>query len=691
MKQLGAISLFAFAAALVACEGPVGPAGDPGDPGDAGATGEAGETGTPGEAGPPGEAGVPADSGTLPGLELEPMGLVGVVLDTAGAPPIGRVVLVPAADVQTLAETPIDLTLSPAATATVGNDEPLEDLIDANGDSYASASLDEDGVYRFTELVSGAYFLVFTPDAADSAHLPGGDRCRTALSSDSLLGTRFDIRVSGGQGEGADFVGSSTCLTCHESHAAGRTAHFNTLRVPAQLGHLQDSSAFPEIDDGLEPFEAGATLKFFDCDTGLPGPGRCSVTDAAVDPGRVSFELRLGRDASKALGERGAYFVVFQEPVSGATSRYDVALTQGGAGHAQRFLVQVPAPGRGVRTHVLPFQYQVFGDFAFPSPADWPFLDVGADDWFDFGATALRGPADERSFDQRCAGCHMTGISMTTDDAGGFLAQANADLAGAFDYNGDGRLEELGVGCESCHGPGSQHLASSSRGARIVSPGLLTPGRETVLCGACHSRPQGIGGGGSDAPLSAEGHMPAPGMRRADMVLEHTSRVDGSAEFFHASLDSSGSHQQYSDFIRSTMYRNGEELMTCSSCHDAHSVDEFAHQLRFAPEDNAACTGCHSEPAFTDIIVHVEAQTGFGHTGLDERFHCTSCHMVATARSGAGTPGLVDNLGGGLVEYFAGDLASHRFAVAPRSEAAVQPTAATLACAACHATFLPNP
>src|SRR5262249_20683905 len=126
---------------LAACEGPPGP------PGAMGPSGGQGESGPAGPVGPPGS---PADS-----LELEPEGLVGRVIDPAGAPVSGgRVLLVPAADVASLEASPIDLTLAPERAAAVTNDEPLEDLIDTRGATYVQASVGGDGSYRFPTIAA---------------------------------------------------------------------------------------------------------------------------------------------------------------------------------------------------------------------------------------------------------------------------------------------------------------------------------------------------------------------------------------------------------------------------------------------------------------------------------------------------------------------------------------------------------
>ena len=134
-----------------------------------------GDTGEQGPQGPPGEPGEPGQPpGT--GLEPEPFGLVGRVMEPSLAPvPSGSVYLVPATDVEELAATPIDLFLSPEATAILEVDEPIEDLLDANANDYAQAAVDADGIYRFETLPEGRHFVVWMPSFDDDQRLPGGD------------------------------------------------------------------------------------------------------------------------------------------------------------------------------------------------------------------------------------------------------------------------------------------------------------------------------------------------------------------------------------------------------------------------------------------------------------------------------------------------------------------------------------
>ena len=140
------------------------------------------------------------------------------------------------------------------------------------------------------------------------------------------------------------------------------------------------------------------------------------------------------------------------------------------------------------------------------------------------------------------------------------------------------------------------------------------------------------------------------------------------------------------------MARTASVLMTCTSCHDAHGSDEQEHELLRAADDNAACTGCHSASEYTAARSHVERVTHFVHdASSDAQLACTRCHMVRTAASGARRPELLDNIPSSpSVQYFHGDLASHRFVVTAREHYAEQPVAATLDCGFCHGTSLSN-
>jgi predicted CXXCH cytochrome family protein len=692
--------------AALGCEGPRGPRGPAGDAGPSGSNGERGADGaigSPGKRGaqgPRGPAGDTADDASVSNttLELEPKGVVGVIRDPSGQTVAGgSVYFVPASDVAALAKKPIDLSLGPKKTAALAMDEPLEDLIDQNAADYASAAVGEDGVYRLPKLGAGSYFVVWIPAETDSAHLPGGSACRSALDQASLAGTQLDLRVSGRASETATYVGSSGCFGCHGRHRSMRTTHRLGLQTPGLRGAYQDSTAWPELDEGVHAFDQTTTLYYYDCDPDRTDAGKCSVSSTdptqATPSAVVSFELVLSRNVAVPRQDVGAYTLEVVNRAGSGNASYDVALTYGGMLSKQQYLMRRTNADQSVSYFVLPLQRNVNGDDTNPAPRDWVFADYHSEQWYDFADSKLREPEVTQAFDNQCAGCHFTGMRLSGDEKLGFSAHAVGEGSGDFDYDGDGRREEINVGCEACHGPASEHLEAKTRGLHIVSPSLLSPERELMLCGRCHSRPLGIGGGASEAPLSKGGLMPPPGIRRAEFAKGFTTRVDGEDADFFPSGDSKSQHAQYSDFLRSSMARNPSVLMTCTSCHDAHGSDENAHELKRAANDNTACTGCHSQAQYLAPHEHVNKATRFVHdASSDEDLACTTCHMVRTVAAGAQRKALRDNIPNtNVVQYFHGDTASHRFSVTSREHYAEQPVAATLKCGFCHGTDLPNP
>jgi Cytochrome c554 and c-prime len=58
----------------------------------------------------------------------------------------------------------------------------------------------------------------------------------------------------------------------------------------------------------------------------------------------------------------------------------------------------------------------------------------------------------------------------------------------SFDGNGDAKVNESGVRCESCHGPGGEHTADP-RHHRLTNPGKFSAAALNEFCGRCHRPP----------------------------------------------------------------------------------------------------------------------------------------------------------------------------------------------------------
>lgn len=649
-------------------DGARGPAGDTGETGEPGERGETGDPGPAGPAGPPG-----------PGyLETDADGLVGFVRDTAGDPVVGAYVYL----------VPNDAVLvTPPALADFGadadDDEPIEDLLraDAVNPVFPRALTDAEGRYHFDTLPETPSFVVVWPAADDDAHLPGGSGSRTPATAASLVGTQRDIEVSTVPPPEAYYVGSQACTACHGRIRQAGSLMANGLRHPhGNVGRQKlVEGRFPAVGALRDAFAAGLSLHV----SATPEGGYVVDEDAPADPAeaRVRFDLRRAGEAYSVVVTNLADAA---DPENGR--EYPVELTSGGGMTTTNLITRV-----GASRQVLPLTFQHAGtaDATDPGARTWAATGFGL--WYDEANDRLTQPGTAASFDLNCAGCHFTGFELSGDANTGWRAHAVPADDGVLDYDGDGFAEELNVGCESCHGPGSTHWEAAGQGRFIVSPSLLTPERENLVCGRCHSRPEGLLG--TEVPLDAEGRFPRPGIDRQTYLALYTRTPDavpGRDAWNDAREHSKGNHQQATDFLRSGHARNQRHLMTCSDCHNAHGTGDATPYLLVAGlDDDMVCNRCHEYTAESKLA-HITETTTFDHAALTPR--CVDCHMPLTARNGAGRPAM--SYQGD--EYRQGDVASHQFIVPRKGEIEgvaaedAMPVPYTNGCGLCHSAFAPT-
>jgi predicted CXXCH cytochrome family protein len=244
------------------------------------------------------------------------------------------------------------------------------------------------------------------------------------------------------------------------------------------------------------------------------------------------------------------------------------------------------------------------GDDYFPEPAQWDitnrvwrpyFVAKGSDWWEPFY------PPDnmQRPTGPTCDGCHSVGYNIHTK-----------------------QVAEWNVGCEKCHGPGSEHIEHPSRG-NTLNPAHMDYVQGTDTCIQCHSqgRPltSPIEGKYYDWPVGY-----SVGLNLSDFwsLEEHTL---GETTFTHyADGTAHKNRMQGNDFVQSLMYRHG---VTCFSCHDTHGTDNYA-QLR-KPADKL-CLDCHgplslSGPRTGTIEEHTHHKAGSAGSS------CIACHMPKIA------------------------------------------------------------
>ncbi|MFB3101866.1 MAG: multiheme c-type cytochrome, partial [Alphaproteobacteria bacterium] len=210
-----------------------------------------------------------------------------------------------------------------------------------------------------------------------------------------------------------------------------------------------------------------------------------------------------------------------------------------------------------------------------------------------------------KNWNARCAECHTTGYEKNYD-------------AATKSYTS--RQDEIGVGCEACHGPAQAHrdwarspeAFDKTRWSGIDDRGLTVDfaagNAETEIqqCAGCHARREPIGAS-----------SPPPGTKFADNYRLALLR-DG---LYHADGQILDEVYVYGSFLQSKMSAAG---VTCTNCHEPHSN-------RLKAEGNAVCTQCHSSQgnlnfpslklAFYDGPAHHFHETG------TEGAQCASCHM----------------------------------------------------------------
>lgn len=170
---------------------------------------------------------------------------------------------------------------------------------------------------------------------------------------------------------------------------------------------------------------------------------------------------------------------------------------------------------------------------------------------------------------RRCFGCHTTRLVET---GGGF------DLFSS----------ELGVTCESCHGPGQAHLEAvrkKRQGLAIVHPGRLPSGELLRLCERCHNP-------ASTLLRFAPGETPAQRVKAA-------ASDPGTAKFQVFGLRNS----------RCQLPDGGK--LPCTTCHDPHD-NASTNPATY----NARCMGCHSTENATHVLCPISPRT-----------NCVTCHM----------------------------------------------------------------
>jgi predicted CXXCH cytochrome family protein len=245
------------------------------------------------------------------------------------------------------------------------------------------------------------------------------------------------------------------------------------------------------------------------------------------------------------------------------------------------------------------------GDTYFVQPAQWDvrnkmwrqyYVRPGTDWW-----TKVY-PADQmqRPTGPLCDGCHSVNFNIKTS-----------------------AVTEWNVGCEKCHGAGSEHVKSPIV-ETIVNPAKLDDVRADDVCIQCHSQGQPrtnpIEGRYYDWPVGYQ-----PGGRLSDFWRLEEHRF-GEETFTHWPDGTAHKNRmQGNDFVQSQMYLKG---VRCYACHDTHGTK---HEADLRLPGNAVCVQCHNGVMQPGPRGSLEFHTQ--HKADSEGSKCVACHMPDVAQT----------------------------------------------------------
>lgn len=362
------------------------------------------------------------------------------------------------------------------------------------------------------------------------------------------------------------------CLCCAASLlVAGSTApvhaqqgaHADSKATPKRTGyagddaclacHKQESSTYrqsshhlasqlPDKSSILGSFSAGKNILM------IANP---SNTDE--DP-RLFFEMdaKDGSYYQTAIAERAGKRLTHQE-------RFDLVIGSGTRGQTYLYW-------RGNELFELPVSYWKDGGQWINSPG---YKDGTAN--FD------------RHVDPRCLECHSTFIQPLASDP-----QTNL-------YNKASLLP--GISCESCHGPGSSHIAAEQSGkplkGTILNPANFPRDRRVDQCALCHN--------GTERAEIAPAFSYLPGQPLDKYLGANPADIS----------DQPDVHGNQVGLLKKSRCYLSSSSMSCSTCHNVHAPE------RAAASYSDRCLGCHQWQACGRARI----------LGVAIKQDCINCHM----------------------------------------------------------------
>ena len=364
----------------------------------------------------------------------------------------------------------------------------------------------------------------------------------------------------------------------------------------------------------------------------------------APKPAQDTLLIYLSKSADKK-----DYFVQMRiSNQSDSTEKMKVAYTYGGNGWIQRYLLEVNG-----NYYIVPFQLVLPGyrkrttDGGMIWPLDlqyWLVYDTTRSEatFFKPSSNAFR----DNSWDKNCSFCHVNGFAMAKSTRGDDVFW-DASWVGVTE--GDSALQDqnIKIGCESCHGPGSEHVSSPSK-TNIIATSTWPMTREgtdlkLALCNQCHNRARSTHNTHRYPYDETNARPYVPGQLLDSFVFS----MRGGMNLWPDRVTSYAHHQTGQDYERSAQYRAHLYKDGCWDCHTVHHDKEgLPYQLDrdwYSLEDGVGCMECHGStgPQQTPKQENLLETTVYNGRVVNahsmhsaEISQCVNCHMSKTASIG---------------------------------------------------------
>lgn len=208
-----------------------------------------------------------------------------------------------------------------------------------------------------------------------------------------------------------------------------------------------------------------------------------------------------------------------------------------------------------------------------------------------------------------CDGCHFTGFMSTQNRV------------------------DVGIACESCHGPASNHIENPD--SKVYTASLSDPVRQNEVCLQCHMRNRDkrledhdmseIYGDAKDYPAGYEaGKSLSKYKMVAPFVMGHETKE------FYANGAAKKNRTQGNEFVHSMKGKHG---ITCINCHNPHTLQPTAEKNT----GNKLCMECHG---FGSLIgPHQDSlEKHTRHKADSQGSLCVECHMPKVGKHTGKSP-----------------------------------------------------